>query len=165
MRSGVCFPSTLKDGTHTISSLYLSPGLLLYVGSSATSSSSYRLIPAYLHLDIRKPQQVTQIKRKLVDPVGSDLAPTRSRYAWVRVVDAGVRTPWPGVDLTVPPPDVQFRLTYEPLVFGLLPQILVPAALFILPVIVLAIIGSVYMDYYLNSVITSVSLSLSEKTL
>jgi hypothetical protein len=65
----------------------------------------------------------------------------------------------------MPPPDVQFRLTCEPLVFGLLSQILVPVALFILPVIVLAIIGSVYMDYYLNSVITSVSLSLREKAL
>jgi hypothetical protein len=100
-----------------------------------------------------------------VDPVGSDLAPTRNRYARVRVVDSGVRRPWPGADLTAPPPDVQFRLTYEPLVFGLLPQILVPAALFILPVIVLAIIGSFNMNYYLNGVITSVSLSLREKAL
>jgi hypothetical protein len=50
-------------------------------------------------------------------------------YARVRVIDTGVRTPWPGVNLMAPAPDVRFRIICEPLLLGIIPQTLLPTVL------------------------------------
>jgi hypothetical protein len=56
-------------------------------------------------------------------------------YARVRIVDTGILTPWPGVDLTAPPPEVRFRIICEPLLLGVLPQTLLPTVIGIVAVV------------------------------
>jgi hypothetical protein len=56
-------------------------------------------------------------------------------YGRVRIVDTGILTPWPGVDLNAPPPDVRFRVICEPLLLGVLPHTLLPTVVGILAVV------------------------------
>jgi hypothetical protein len=97
----------------------------------------YSQSPADFYLDTFAPTELADVYR-LTLPNPDIQTLTRTQYARIRVVNTGIRTPWPGVNVTAPPPDVRFRVICEPLLLGILPQTLLPTIVCLIAVIAVA---------------------------
>lgn len=78
---------------------------------------------------------------------------SRRKYARIRLVDTGVRTPsWSGADTTHSLAEpVPFIVLLEPLYLGLLPLSIVPTVLFLAPLCIAALIFAHYVTGQLSN--------------
>ncbi|KAJ7292846.1 hypothetical protein C8J57DRAFT_1267271 [Mycena rebaudengoi] len=83
---------------------------------------------------------------------GSSHTNTKRKYARIRAVDTGVRTPTaqPPQNPNAPPPAAEFILVLEPLYLGVLPASLTPFLLVALPVLALAACAVPRVNAYLE---------------
>jgi len=120
--------------------------------------------PADFLLEIHSPQAIlTRLSRlpqqSAIDDASittphlsrTGLSTTRLKYARIRVVDTGIRTPTRTPDLPVSAArPISFILVLEQLYLGVIPASLVPAACFLIPVLACAALATPWILGYLD---------------
>lgn len=160
----------MKTGCPIQSLRYVYPGLLPYVARFfipipiPIHSASLLQSPADFLLEIHSPQAIlTRLSRlpqqSAIDDASittphlsrTGLSTTRLKYARIRVVDTGIRTPTRTPDLPVSAArPISFILVLEQLYLGVIPASLVPAACFLIPVLACAALATPWILGYLD---------------